>query len=248
MRIGRIAAPLQIGRLGRPGLAGVAGGAEPLADEPGVGLQRFGPGPARAGHPADGDRPGYGRARFYQRFKWSVIAPIEADRWALDIGDVLGWLESAAGPDDVVRLAVETMSSRRPLGARTCRLPRPDCGADVLARADVRRPFNALWIRRMERRPLRFIAGRISLIELAERRRGRGTGRRAARRGVIETPGPGPGPGPGLRRLGTFRWGSGPQIVRKLHRFSVRAVRFWLNRRPCTHRSYVVQGLYRSDW
>ncbi len=42
--------------------------------------------------------------RFYQRFKWDVIAPIEADRWALDSG----WLESAAaGTDDVVRLAVE---------------------------------------------------------------------------------------------------------------------------------------------
>ena len=35
--------------------------------------------------------------RFYQRFKWSVVAPIEADRWALDAGDVLGWLDSAAG-------------------------------------------------------------------------------------------------------------------------------------------------------
>ncbi len=46
--------------------------------------------------------------RFYQRFKWDVIAPIEADRWALDSGAVLGWLESAAaGTDDVVRLAVE---------------------------------------------------------------------------------------------------------------------------------------------
>ena len=46
--------------------------------------------------------------RFYQRFKWDVIAPIEADRWALDSGVVLGWLESAAaGTDDVVRLAVE---------------------------------------------------------------------------------------------------------------------------------------------
>ena len=46
--------------------------------------------------------------RFYQRFKWDVIAPIEADRWALDAGDVLGWLEQAAGTDDVVRLVVET--------------------------------------------------------------------------------------------------------------------------------------------
>ena len=46
--------------------------------------------------------------RFYQRFKWSVVAPIEADRWALDAGDVLGWLDSAAaGTDDVVRLVVE---------------------------------------------------------------------------------------------------------------------------------------------
>ena len=40
---------------------------------------------------------------------WSVIAPIEADRWALDAGDVLDWLESAAaGTDGVVRLAVKT--------------------------------------------------------------------------------------------------------------------------------------------
>ena len=47
--------------------------------------------------------------RFYQQFKWSIIAPIEADRWALDVGDVLNWLESAAaGTDGVVRLAVET--------------------------------------------------------------------------------------------------------------------------------------------
>ena len=45
--------------------------------------------------------------RFYQRFKWDVIAPFEADRWALDTGEVLGWLQSAAGTDEVVRLAVE---------------------------------------------------------------------------------------------------------------------------------------------
>ena len=44
--------------------------------------------------------------RFYQQFKWSVIAPIEADRWTLDAGDVVGWLESAAS-DDIVSLAVE---------------------------------------------------------------------------------------------------------------------------------------------
>ena len=46
--------------------------------------------------------------RFYQKFKWSVIAPIETDRWTLDASDVLGWLESAAaGTDSVVRLTVE---------------------------------------------------------------------------------------------------------------------------------------------
>ena len=44
--------------------------------------------------------------RFYQQFKWSVIAPIEADRWKLDAGDVVGWLESVAS-DDIVSLAVE---------------------------------------------------------------------------------------------------------------------------------------------
>ena len=47
--------------------------------------------------------------RFYQQFKWSVIAPIEANRWALEAGDVLDWLESAAsGADGVVRVAEET--------------------------------------------------------------------------------------------------------------------------------------------
>ena len=47
--------------------------------------------------------------RFYQQFKWSVIAPIEADRWALAAGDVLDWLESAAaGTAGVVRVAEET--------------------------------------------------------------------------------------------------------------------------------------------
>ena len=46
--------------------------------------------------------------QFYQQFKWDVLAPIEVDRWALDTGEVLGWLESAAGgTDEVVRLAVE---------------------------------------------------------------------------------------------------------------------------------------------
>ena len=34
--------------------------------------------------------------RFYQQFKWSVIAPNEADRWELDAGGVLNWLVSAA--------------------------------------------------------------------------------------------------------------------------------------------------------
>ena len=42
--------------------------------------------------------------RFYQRFKRSVIAPIEANRWALGASDVLGWLEPAAtGIDRAVR-------------------------------------------------------------------------------------------------------------------------------------------------
>ena len=83
----------------------VAGGAEPLADGTGVGLRLLGSGPARAGHPAGGDRRGDGRA--IPPAEWSVIAPIEANRWALDAGDVLGWLESAAGTNDVERLAEE---------------------------------------------------------------------------------------------------------------------------------------------
>lgn len=37
-----------------------------------------------------------------------VVAPIEADRWVLDAGDVVSWLESVpAGTDEVVRLSVE---------------------------------------------------------------------------------------------------------------------------------------------
>lgn len=46
--------------------------------------------------------------RYYQKFKWDVLAPLEVDRWVLDAGDILSWLESAAGTDDVVPLAVET--------------------------------------------------------------------------------------------------------------------------------------------
>ena len=41
-----------------------------------------------------------------ERFKWSVIAPLEADRSMLDASDILGWLEAAAGTDDFMRLAV----------------------------------------------------------------------------------------------------------------------------------------------
>ena len=47
--------------------------------------------------------------RFYQRFKWDVLAPIGADHWARGRrrrSRLAG--ESAAGTDDVVRLAVET--------------------------------------------------------------------------------------------------------------------------------------------
>ena len=46
--------------------------------------------------------------QFYQKFKWDVLAPLEVDRWVLDAGDILGWLESAAGTDDIVPLAMET--------------------------------------------------------------------------------------------------------------------------------------------
>ena len=61
---------------------------------------------------------------------------------------------------------------RLPLPA-TC----PDCGADVLARADIEEPFppgrlafNALRVRRAKTMTLRFIVGRIlrELIELAD--------------------------------------------------------------------------------
>ena len=44
---------------------------------------------------------------FYQKCRWSIIAPIEADRGALDAADIGGWLESSAETDGVVPLAVE---------------------------------------------------------------------------------------------------------------------------------------------
>ena len=44
--------------------------------------------------------------RFYQKFKRDVLSLIEADRWALDVGDVRRWLELATETDDVVRVAV----------------------------------------------------------------------------------------------------------------------------------------------
>ena len=59
-------------------------GAEPLADGTGVGLRRLDPGPAgpRLLSLTDETTP----ERFYPRFRWSVIAPIEAHRWPLDAG------------------------------------------------------------------------------------------------------------------------------------------------------------------
>lgn len=45
--------------------------------------------------------------RFYQKFKWEVLAPIASDRWTLDTCAVVRWLEAASGMDDIVRLAVE---------------------------------------------------------------------------------------------------------------------------------------------
>ena len=66
-----------------------------------------GSGPARAGHPADGDRRGDGRA-VLPEVQVGRPGSLEMDRWVLDAGDILSWLESAAGTDDVVPLAVET--------------------------------------------------------------------------------------------------------------------------------------------
>ena len=83
-----------------------------------------------------------------------MIAPSEADRWALDVGDVLNWLESAAAAAGVVLGAhlPALFPERRETVAGEClgcqtqfavdvRLPLPaaypDCGADLLARVDV---------------------------------------------------------------------------------------------------------------
>ena len=94
-----------MGECGEPEAVRRYGGfvAEPLADGTGVGLRRLGPGPARAGDPAVGDRRGDGRA---------VLPAVQVERHRtdrggpLDAGDILGWLESAAGTDDFMRLAV----------------------------------------------------------------------------------------------------------------------------------------------
>ena len=83
------------GRRRLDGLAVVARGAEPLADGTGVGLRRLGLGPARAGDPLSVTDEATDE-RFYERFKWSVIAQIEADRSMLDATDILGWVEAAA--------------------------------------------------------------------------------------------------------------------------------------------------------
>ena len=56
--------------------------------------------------------------RFYQRFKWNVTAPIEADRWAAGRLRCRRLARSAAaGTDHVVRLASEAeLSAQRLLG------------------------------------------------------------------------------------------------------------------------------------
>ena len=92
------------GRRLAAGLTVVAGGAELLAD-----------GDRRGGYGGSGPAQlalvilltGRGGGRAIPPAEWGVIAPIEADRWMLYAGDVLGWLESAAGTNDVVRLAEE---------------------------------------------------------------------------------------------------------------------------------------------
>ena len=62
---------------------------------------------------------------FYQPFPWSVIAPIEADRWALDAGDRPRRARSRRPlrTDNVVHLAVDESCVRRLLGDAT-HLPR----------------------------------------------------------------------------------------------------------------------------
>ena len=47
--------------------------------------------------------------RFSQKSKWDILARLEWDAgtW-MDAGDVVNWLELAAGTDDAVPLAVET--------------------------------------------------------------------------------------------------------------------------------------------
>ena len=58
--------------------------------------------------------------RFYQRFKWDVIAPIEADRWALDSSDSPRLAGVGGGGGDGRRRAPDgggELSARRLLGA-----------------------------------------------------------------------------------------------------------------------------------
>ena len=154
--------------------------------------------------------------------EWSngqVLAPVEADCWALDTDDVLRWLDSAAGtdvrlPGCLTQFAVDVWL---PLPA-TC----SDCWADVLASADIKSEAQRQTAVQRAAEPkdgvmtLRFIVGRI----LAGSDRA-GRTRRGAPELVdalhdaldVATPTSSNGrvcmrlglPVPGRRRLGTFR-------------------------------------------
>ena len=136
---------------------------KPLADGSVVGLRRLRGQPSRRWPSCRAVTDEAPAERFYQRFKWDVIAPIEADRWppaqqrlapsggghrrrrTSGGGDVstrplLGVHLPTAPPERRETVAGECLGCRAQF-AVDVRLPLPalcpDCGAGVLARADI---------------------------------------------------------------------------------------------------------------
>ena len=138
---------------------------------PAWGLRRLGPGPVRAGHPAGGDRPSDGRAVLpavqMERPRADLGGPLVAGRRRCPrlagVGGGDGRLRGPGGGDvsgqrllgahlPVVHPERRETMAGECLGCLTqfaidVRLPLPatcpDCGADVLSRADIEGPGHA---------------------------------------------------------------------------------------------------------
>ena len=73
--------------------------------------------------------------RFYQKFKWEVLAPLEADRWALDTGDVPRLVGVGGGDGRCRAPGGGDVSSRR----RRVRTAGPTCSPGRTSRVRTRR-------------------------------------------------------------------------------------------------------------